>query len=418
VADVSRRENMLRLIQRTSANAVILGVKDVTGSLNVAVNHPLAGEIGAAGRAEAVDLARQVAAWKAQGVYTIALLALFKDDLLARRKPELALKSALRRKPIIDPDGIAWADPSSKSVWDYNIEVAKAAAAAGFDEVQFDFIRYPAESPSDEGGGPAEYARRLGTLVSFLRAANQALDPYNVYISATVFGSVCAIPNASVIGQKIEEFAAQLDYVSPMLYPSYFEPGPRYPDPLRQSYQLVYENLRRAARRLEGDSGKLRPWLQNFPDSASPGEPLETDNIRKQVKAAEDAGAGGWMLWDSRNTYRNTAEALTLLRTERGRVEAARPETGGGSSWLLGGLNEGEPPTANPSQQLRLMGVLLLAGCCLGVLYAAVRAAWLFHRWTRTGPLRRPEIASPAGASAWLPQRVSWAGFPRWRETR
>ena len=417
VADSLRRESILRLIRGTSANAVVLGVKDVTGRLNVAVKHPLAGEIGAAVNAEAIGLARQVAAWKSEGVYTVALLALFKDDLLARRKPELGLRSILTRQPIIDPDEIAWTDPSSQAVRDYNIEVAKAAAAAGFDEIHFDFIRYPAESPSDEGGSPAEYERRLASLLSFLRGANQALAPYNVYLSASVFGSVCSIPNAGVIGQKIEEFAAQLDYVSPMLYPSYFEPGQRYPDPLRYSYELVYENLRRAAGRLEGDSRKLRPWLQNFPDSASPDEALEADSIRNQVKAAEDAGASGWMLWDSRNHYRNTAEALNLLKSERGRAAAPKPDAdSGGSLLLVSGPGDGEPPTANPGQQFRLLGVLLLAGCCLGVLYAAARAEWLFHKWSRSGHSRRPATAAPASdAPALLGGRVSWAAFPRLR---
>ncbi len=414
VANTSRRASILNLIRSTSANAVILGVKDVTGHLNVAVENPLATEIGAAGHAETADLASQVAAWKADGIYTVALVALFKDDLLARRKPGLALRSILSRQPIVDPDGIAWADPASPAVQDYNIAVAKAAAAAGFDEINFDFIRYPAEAPSNEGGSPAEYRRRLDTLVRFLHSAKQALAPYNIYLSASVFGAVCSMPNAGVIGQKIEDFAAQLDYVAPMLYPSYFEPGQRIPDPLRQSYQLVFENLGRASRRLEGHSRKLRPWLQNFPDSASPDQPLEAADIRNQIKAAEDARASGWMLWDSRNRYRNTAEALRLLRGDHGRVQASRAELRRDRSLLLpvAGGADGEPPTVSPEGQFGLLGVLLLAGVCLGVLYAAMRAAWLFHSWNRRGPAGRiqPQVAAaPAGGA--LVGRVSWTAL-------
>jgi hypothetical protein len=414
VADPLRRQNILNLIRGTATNAVVLGVKDVTGRLNVAVDHPLASELRADRGAEAVGLARQVAAWKSEGIYTVALLALFKDDLVARNKPELAFRSMLSRQLVIDPDGIAWADPSSSAVRDYNIAVAKAAAAAGFDEIHFDFIRYPAESPSDEGGSPAEYERRLATLVTFLRGADRALAPYNVYVSASVFGSVCTIPTAGVVGQKIEEFAAHLDYVAPMLYPSYFEPGRRIPDPLRQSYQVVFENLGRAARRLEGDSRKLRPWLQNFPDSASPGEPLAANSIRNQVKAAEDARAGGWMLWDSRNHYRNTSEAINLLKSERSRPQASKADIRGGSLVLVSGRSDGGPPTANPEQQFRLLGVLLLAGGCLGVLYVAARAAWLFHVWTSSGPSsRQPETAAVAAAGRTrLGGRVSWEAFP------
>jgi hypothetical protein len=414
VADPLRRQNILNLIRGTATNAVVLGVKDVTGRLNVAVDHPLANELGSARGAEAVGLARQVAAWKSEGIYTVALLALFKDDLVARHKPELAFRSLLSRQLVVDPDGIAWADPSSPAVRDYNIEVAKAAAAAGFDEIHFDFIRYPAESPSDEGGSPAEYDRRLAALVTFLRGADRALAPYNVYVSASVFGSVCTIPTAGVIGQKIEEFAAHLDYVAPMLYPSYFEPGQRIPDPLRQSYQVVFENLGRAVRRLRGDSRKLRPWLQNFPDSASPGEPLAANSIRNQVKGAEDARASGWMLWDSRNHYRNTSEAINLLKSERSHPQASKADIRGGSLVLVSGQSGGEPPTANPEQQFRLLGVLMLAGGCLGVLYVAARAAWLFHVWTSSGPSsRRPTAVQVAAAGrTQLGGRVAWEAFP------
>jgi hypothetical protein len=199
-----------------------------------------------------------------------------------------------------------------------------------------------------------------------------------------------------------------------MLYPSYFEPGQRYPDPLRQSYQLVLDNLGRAASRLNGDSRKLRPWLQNFPDSASPDDAIEAESIRNQVKAAEDARASGWMLWDSRNRYRNTTEAITLLKGERDRAEAGRPGTVSGGMLPPMGPGGGVPPTANPGQQFRLLGVLLLAGCCLGVLYAAVRAAWLFHAWSRGGPSRQPQTAGAAsGARALLRGSVSWAAFPK-----
>jgi hypothetical protein len=350
-----------------------------------------------------------VAAWKAEGIYTVALLALFKDNLLARKKPDLALHSLQSRRPVIDTDGIAWADPSKAVVREYNVAVAEAAAKAGFDEIHFDFIRYSAEGLSREGGGRVEYERRLQTLVEFLRAADETLAPYNVYLSASVFGSVCVMPRASVIGQKIEEFAEHVDYISPMLYPSYFEPGKRFPIPLRSSYQLVHENLLRAAHRLNGQSNRLRPWLQNFPDRESPNVPLTAGSIFGQVKAAVDARASGWMLWDARSVYRNTAEAMTMLNSERGRSERPGADAGGGAM-IPGGISDGTPgggpPTASAGERFRMVAVLVLAGCCLAVLYGAVRAAWLFREWNRSGPparLPQQDAAAPAG-SAWLPR--------------
>lgn len=409
MADPAGRENIVELIRGTAANAVVLSVKDVTGQISVLVDHALARETQSARRATRTDLARQVSAWKKDGIYTIALVALFKDDLLARTKTDLALRSVTSRQPIIDADGIAWADPAAARVRGYNLAVAEAAAVAGFDEIHFDFIRYPSEGLSREGGGSSEYQRRLGTLVDFLTDADKLLAPYNVYVSASVFGSVCIMPRASVIGQKIEEFAEHVDYVAPMLYPSYFEPGKRFPIPLRHAYQLVHESLLRAARRLEGQSLKLRPWLQNFPDRASPNVPLHAHSIFGQVKAAEDAQTSGWMLWDARGLYRNTAEAIAMLEDERGNAQRPASDSGGDGSGDGGTIVPvidtfgGGPPTPSAGERFRLVAVLVMTGLCLAVLYGAVRAAWLFRQWNRTGPpAQLPQEQAAPVARKWL----------------
>lgn len=415
-SDPSRRETILNLIRGTEANAVVLGVKDVTGRIHVPIDHPLAGEIQAADRAGDVALARQVARWKAEGIYTIGLITLFKDNLLARKKTGLALRSLESQKPIIDADGVAWADPGQAPVRDYNLAVAKAAAEAGFDEIHFDFIRYPSEGLSREGGSRKEYDRRLETLVVFLRDANEMLAPYNVYLSVSVFGSVCVMPRASVIGQKIEEFAEYADYVSPMLYPSYFEPGKKFPIPLRHAYQLVHESLLRATHRLQGQNLKLRPWLQNFPDRASPNEPLHAHSIFGQVKAAEDARASGWMLWDARSVYRNTAEAMTMLNGDRESTRRPDADSSGGSAVPFPDTG-GSPPPGSLGERFRLVAVLFLAGCCLAVLYGGIRAAWLFREWSRTGPAAPPasQHVAASNPSTWLARPQFLRGLPHAR---
>ncbi len=313
VGNAEREGRMLRLIRETGSSAVVLGVKSDSGYLTLRPQHQLAAGIGALAEQPGRDAARLAAAWKSQGIYTIALMAVFKDGLLVKARPELALRSAVSKRPIRDAAGVGWADPSIPLVRDYNLEVARAAARAGFDEVQFDFIRYPAEALSQEGATPAENRRRLGVVSDFLRQAKAALAPYNVYVSATVFGSVCASPEPAAIGQALEEFSASLDYVAPMLYPSYFQADGRFPSPINYSYKLVKENLETAARRLGGDRRRLRPWLQNFPERNGGQAPLEASKIRAQVQAARDAGAGGWMLWDARSTYQHTPEALAGL---------------------------------------------------------------------------------------------------------
>jgi hypothetical protein len=445
MADPARRESIVELIRGTGANAVVLGVKDVNGRISVPLDHPLARELQSAGRAARIDLDRQVSAWKKEGVYTIALVALFKDNLLARTKSDLALRGIESRQPVIDADNIAWADPSAAAVRDYNLAVAEAAALAGFDEIHFDFIRYPSEGRSTEGGGRAEYQRRLNTLVGFLSDADKLLAPHNVYVSASVFGSVCVMPRASVIGQKLEEFAEHVDYLAPMLYPSYFEPGKRFPVPLRHAYQLVHESLLRAAQRIEGRSVKLRPWLQNFPDRASPNVPLHAHSIFGQVKAAEDARTSGWMLWDARGLYRNTTEAITMLNGERRNTEHTDSGAGGDGGGSDGGSDgggsdggagsgaagsggdggsvvpvistfESGPPTASAGERFRLVAVLVMAGFFLAVLYGALRAAWLFREWNRTGPpARMPRQQVVPGARKWLTRPQFLRGLPQVR---
>ena len=113
----------------------------------------------------------------------------------------------------------------------------------------------------------------------------------NVYVAATVLGSVCTMRRAGIVGQKLEELAAEVDYICPMLYPSSFKGLAT--DPLENAYPLVRENVEAAAARLGGESKKLRPWLQNFPDPRTPEAPLSVATLRLQLKAAADAGASG-----------------------------------------------------------------------------------------------------------------------------
>jgi hypothetical protein len=230
----------------------------------------------------------------------------------------LALRGAHSKTVIRDRYGVAWVDPSVEAVEEYNLQAAKVAAEAGFDEIQFDFVRYPAEAASREGATPQENQRRLAVVAGFLSRAADLLAPNNVYLGGSVFGAVCWMRDVSVIGQDLGRFASTLDYVSPMLYPSSFGPGldSPVPVPMRNPYEVVSNSLVAAIKRLDGNSRQLRPWLQNFPHDLTSRIPLRADQIRAQVKAAQDARASGWMLWDSGNSYPNTVEALQGLGIE------------------------------------------------------------------------------------------------------
>ena len=152
------------------------------------------------------------------------------------------------------------------------MEVAKAAAKAGFDEIQFDFVRYPAVKLILEGVSLAEKRRRVATISEFLRQVTSTLRPYNVYVGATVLGSVCSTTQLGALGQHLEEVAAAVDYVSPLLYPSLFSPAAHYPMTPKYSYEVAHQNLEQAVARLGGNSKKLRPLateLSSFTSGAA-----------------------------------------------------------------------------------------------------------------------------------------------------
>jgi hypothetical protein len=314
----NRRDRVLDLISETGSNAIVVGVKDASGYLSLPVDHELPRQVGAFDPQRAPDMAAMVRDWKSRGLYTIALVVLFKDGLLADSLPHHALRGLESKRVIRDQYGVAWVDPASKAVQQYNLAAIQAAAEAGFDEIQLDFVRYPAEAASREGLTPAESRRRLAVVDRFVAESAELLAPYNVYLGASVFGSVCWMQDVPMIGQDLERFAASVDYVSPMLYPSYFGPLDEAPAPMRNPYQVVAHSLLVAAKRLEGNSKMLRPWLQNFPHERKSQVPLRAEQIREQVRAAQESQASGWMLWDGGNQYRNTLEALRGLAKNAG----------------------------------------------------------------------------------------------------
>ncbi len=306
-------KDLLALVRGTGSNAVVLGVKSDKGYLALPVDHPLARRSGALDGAPLTNPQKDIARWKAAGIYTICLQAVFKDDLTATVKPDLALRGLVTKRVVRDAVGVAWVNPAAAEVREYNLQVAKAAAAAGFDEILFDFIRFPAEAASQEGLNAREERRRLEVVTGFLRDTASAVSTYNVYLNASMFGSVCSSTQIGAIGQRLEEFASALDYVSPMLYPSSFHRPGHGPSPLLNPYRLIAGNLEAAARRLGGARPRLRPWLQNFTEPPLTAGALPAEPIRAQAQAARDVGASGWMFWNSQGRYEHTSEALRSL---------------------------------------------------------------------------------------------------------
>ncbi|MBI5631361.1 MAG: GTP-binding protein [Elusimicrobia bacterium] len=294
------RRQFIAEAKKAGLNAVVIALKEYDGRMfvrGVAEAKALGSYVNAI-----PDLPAAVRDFKAAGLYTVGRIVLFKDDWLARRRPDWAV-----RKPDgslwTNDKGVAWVDPYRREVWEYNLAIAERAAAAGFDEIQFDYIRFP----SDGNTALCRYSRRdhgdktaARNLRDFLALAGSRLRPRGVKLSICVFGMTTSDDSGMGIGQHIAELVQGADFVSPMMYPSHYSKG-QYGirNPNREPYKTIHLGLRDATRKLGGLSPRLRPYLQDF----SLGWRYRAEQVRAQILAAARMGVTDWVLWNPQNHY-------------------------------------------------------------------------------------------------------------------
>ena len=304
------RSRVLDLTARTELNAVVVDVKGDRGWIIYPSEVPMAQNIGAQGPATLRDFDGMMADLKSRGIYTIARIVTFKDNVLATARPDLAIMDTRTGKPWIDNEKLAWVDPFQEEVWAYNIALGKEAIRRGFDEVQFDYVRFP----TDGKLGAARYAKpnsretRLPAIAAFLSRARRELGATGAFVAADLFGYTAFNENDTDIGQRIEELAPSLDYICPMVYPSGYHKGiPGYPNPVQVPYRVVHESVRLIRKRAGINVVRVRPWLQDFKDYAFDKRIFGVPEVQAQIRAAEEAGGAGWMLWNPRNDYTGSA---------------------------------------------------------------------------------------------------------------
>ena len=306
IGSTKLREAALGLIDKTELNAVVIDVKGDRGMIAFKTSLPLAEQAHSNELTTMRDAKAMIDRLHHDNIYAIARIVVFKDDPLATARPDLAVKRA-GGAIFRDREGLAWTDPFNTDVWDYNISIALEAAQLGFDEIQFDYVRFP-DSPGLKFSKPTDMKSRLGAISGFLAEARRRLTPYNVFLAADIFGYVTWNLDDTHIGQRLEELAPIVDYISPMLYPSCFQFGiPGYRDPVAHPYEIVFLSLQNARER-GIHSNRFRPWLQAFRDYAFDHREFTGTQIRAQISAAEKFGSDGWMLWNPRNQY--TGEGL------------------------------------------------------------------------------------------------------------
>ncbi|MCL5236550.1 MAG: GTP-binding protein [Nitrospirae bacterium] len=302
IGDRKLRESALKLIDETELNALVIDVKGDRGVITYKTSIPMASEIGAQKLVIVKDIKGLIKSLKERGVYTIARIVTFKDNTLGTARPDLAIKTK-EGNIWRDRENLIWVDPARKEVWEYNISIAVEAARNGFDEIQFDYVRFPDRKGLAFSIQNTE-ENRVNAISGFLAEAKKRLAPYNVYIAADIFGYVSWNLDDTQIGQRLDRVVPYVDYISLMLYPSGFQFGiPGYRNPVAHPYEIVYLSLKKSRERTNIPSVRFRPWLQAFKDYAFDRRHFYGPEIRSQIKAAEEFGSGGWMLWNPRNVY-------------------------------------------------------------------------------------------------------------------
>jgi hypothetical protein len=284
-------------------NTLELDVKDENGEVGFRQpNVPLAREVGAAkGYYDPVEVAQKA---HAAGVYLIGRIVCFEDPVLAQNAPRHAIRTTSGGVWTTGA-GLAWVNPYDKRVWDYNIALGEAAAKAGFDEIQFDYVRFPTDGDLSAAVFPGKTNQsKTNVITGFARYAAEKLKPLGVRVSADVFG-LSATRNMG-IGQRPKKLGEYLDTIYPMVYPSHFGPGEyNIPDPNAQPGRTVGLALRDFDGQLTGLDTRLVPWLQDF----SLGRTYTLADVEDQIEAARDAGTEGFLLWNAAGLYTHAALA-------------------------------------------------------------------------------------------------------------
>ncbi|MEG0216084.1 MAG: putative glycoside hydrolase, partial [Hungatella sp.] len=337
----SMMDNILAEIDRTEINAIVIDVKDDNGRITFSMDSPIVSELGA----EEVfipDIEGLMKKLKEHHIYTIARVVAFRDPYLAEQKPELSLKLA-DGSTYRDNKGLAWVNPYKTEVWDYLVEVGIEAHKAGFDEVQFDYIRFSTEKgmkdvvyeETDTNG-----RSKTQIITEFITYAYEKLEEEGIFVAADVFGAIMGGgQDSDSVGQSYGEMAKHLDYICPMIYPSHYGDGNFGIDhPDTQPYDTILAALRKSqidlkSYEVEGKSQAIvRPWLQDFTASYLAHHiPYGDQEIRAQIQAVYDAGYDEWILWSAACKYhwgglKTPEEAEAELR-QIAESRAAEPET-------------------------------------------------------------------------------------------
>jgi hypothetical protein len=339
IASSERRDKIVKMIEETEINALVIDVKDDTGRVSYDSQDPAVTEAGSV-EVRIRDLDEFIEELHSKGIYVIARVAVFQDPYLATRWTDEAVQNSDTGGVWKDRKGLSWIDASSTRYHKYISALAKDAYSHGFDEINFDYVRFPTDGAVSSMSFPRSGERdRADVMEDFFTYINDEMDAAGIPSSADVFGLVTSAEDDMGIGQVLEVALEHFDFVCPMVYPSHFADGSYgYGDPNAVPGPIIAKSMGDAARRAEAMAlelvtatstqmvgtttttvkaiykvnaekaaalkDKLRPWLQDF----DYGDDYSAADVRAQIDASEELGLDSWFLWDPSVVY--TREAL------------------------------------------------------------------------------------------------------------
>lgn len=302
----SIREKLLDFVTDSEINSVVIDIKDYTGKISFPVSDPVIAEMGSQ-EPRIGDIQALMRYLHEKNIYVIGRISVFQDPYIARSIPKLAVGNS-RGGVWRDRKGLSYIDPGAEIYWDYIVRIARESENLGFDEINFDYVRYPSDGAISLAVFPFSKGREKQIVIEdFFRYLHTHLEAIRVPLSVDLFGLTTWAENDLGVGQVLERAAPYFDFVAPMTYPSHYDPGfEGYKNPADHPYEILFSAVTRAKERLEKmgqDPNKLRPWIQDFDLGADYG----ITQVNAQKRGIYDAGLQSWMAWDPSNQYTKEA---------------------------------------------------------------------------------------------------------------
>ena len=297
-ASKKKRESIIALIENTELNTVVIDIKDDSGYVLYDSNILEVDEAGLEDN-RLGDVAGIIKEFHDRGIYVIARQMVFQDPALAKKRPQWAIRNT-QGGLWKDHKGQAWVDPTKKEVWEYNMAIAKEAVTFGFDEVNFDYVRFPSDGDMRSVVYTNKDKKKHEVMEEFYRYLGESFVNIPAWVSIDMFGFVMERHDGMVIGQRLADAVDVVDYICPMMYPSHYPRGHLgLRNPAAHPGEVIRHGMEKGVSHFAQTKAAVRPWIQAFNIGAMYGE----KNIRAQIDEIERFGGAGWLLWNAANRY-------------------------------------------------------------------------------------------------------------------